>query len=178
MFIPAFAGRRPTGAVRRRRRRRESRIPCDRRERGMVRRATVGSATDGTAPQGKVARKCPRSRRQEVSRASGYNLASSVFGSVRCRGVSPVHGTPKLPRLPRRVESAEARDGECGTCSIEAHAGVRSETGRGSVGDKGGEGLAAWPHSWAGIQAAPLYFTAFTVCLSGFFVSLLLRTIS
>lgn len=56
MFIPAFAGRRPTGAVRRRRRRRESRIPCDRRERRMVRRATVGSATDGTAPQGKVAR--------------------------------------------------------------------------------------------------------------------------
>ena len=120
----------------------------------------------------------PRSPRMGVSRASGYNLASSVFGSVRCRGVSPVHGTPKLPRLPRRVESAEARDGECGTCSIEAHAGVRSETGRGSVGDKGGEGLAAWPHSWAGIQAAPLYFTAFTVCLSGFFVSLLLRTIS
>ena len=43
------------GAVRRRRRRRESRIPCDRRERGMVRRATVGSAAGGTAPQGKVA---------------------------------------------------------------------------------------------------------------------------
>ena len=41
-----------------------------------------------------------------------------------------------------------------------------------------GEGLAAWPHSWAEIQAAPPYFNALTACLSGFFVSLLLRTIS
>ena len=43
------------GAGRRHRRCRESRIPCDRRERGMFRRATVGSASGGTAPQGKVA---------------------------------------------------------------------------------------------------------------------------
>ena len=104
----------------------------------MVRRATVGSAPNGTAPQGKVARKCPRSSRLGVSRASGYNLASSAFGSVRCRGVSPDSGTPKLPRLPCRVESAGARGGECGTRSIEAHAGARSETGRGSVNGKGG----------------------------------------
>lgn len=55
LFCLQLAGGRPTGAVRRRRRRRESRIPCDRRERGMFRRATDGSASGGTAPQGKVA---------------------------------------------------------------------------------------------------------------------------
>ena len=55
LFCLQLAGGRPTGAVRRRRRRRESRIPCDRRERGMFRRATAGSASGGTAPQGKVA---------------------------------------------------------------------------------------------------------------------------
>ena len=55
LFCLQLAGGRPTGAVRRCRRRRESRIPCDRRERGMFRRATAGSASGGTAPQGKVA---------------------------------------------------------------------------------------------------------------------------
>jgi hypothetical protein len=55
LFCLQLAGGRPTGAVRRRRRRRESRIPCDRREREMVRCATTGSTPNGTAPQGKVA---------------------------------------------------------------------------------------------------------------------------
>ena len=93
----------------------------------MVRRATNGSATNGTAPQGKVAPESPKKPRQGVLRASGYNLASSAFGSGRCRGDSPDHGTPKLPRLPCRVESAGARGGECGTRSIEATAGARAE---------------------------------------------------
>lgn len=126
-----------TGAVRRCRRHRKSRIPCDRRKRGMVRRATAGSAPNGTAPQGKVARKCPRSSRLGVSRASGYNLASSGFGSVRCRGVSPAHGTPKPPRLLRRAESARTKGGECGTCGIGAPAGERAVAERDSVARNG-----------------------------------------
>ena len=103
----------------------------------MVRRATEGSASNGTAPQGKVARRLRRNDRQGVSRASGYNLASSVFGSVRCRGFSPVHGTPKPSRLPRRAERAVAKGGEGGTCGIGAHAGARSQAQGDSVGDKG-----------------------------------------
>lgn len=122
-----------TGAVRRCRRHRKSQIPCDRRERGMVRRATAGSAPNGTAPQGKVARKCPRISRQGVSRASGYNLAPSGFGSLRCRGVSPAHGTPSLSRSFCRAESAETGDGGCGTCRIGAPARVRAVSGRDSV---------------------------------------------
>lgn len=105
----------------------------------MFRRATVGSATGGTAPQGKVAGASEKPR-MGVSRASGYNLAAFALGSVRCRDRSPDHGTPKLPRLPRRTERAVARDGECGTCSIDAHAGKRagvrkdSEAGNGRIG--------------------------------------------
>lgn len=57
LFCLQLAGGRPTGAVRRCRRRRESRIPCDRRERGMFRRATEGRTPDGTAPQGEVVRR-------------------------------------------------------------------------------------------------------------------------
>ena len=106
----------------------------------MVRRATAGSTPNGTAPQGKVARKCPRSSRLGVSRASGYNLASSGFGSLRCRGISPIHGTPKPSRLLRRAESARTKGGECGTCGIDTHAGKRavarkdSEAGKDRIG--------------------------------------------
>lgn len=106
----------------------------------MVRRATVGSASNGTAPQGKVARKSPRSRRQEVSRASGYNLASSVFGSLRGRGDSPDGDTPKLYRMPRRAESAEGRDGESGTPGVGASAPERTKGTRNCKGKNEKEG--------------------------------------
>lgn len=120
-----------------RRRRPKSQVRCDHRERRTLCRATPeGSAANGIASQSKVVRRCPRSSREGVSRALRYNLASSVFGSGRCRGGSPGYGTPGLPRLPRRMDSARARDDACGTCRIDAHAGAWAECWADSVEEK------------------------------------------
>ena len=98
---------------------------CDRRE---------YAERDSPAGQGcpEVSEKLPG-----VSRASGYNLASSGFGSLRCRGISPIHGTPKPSRLLRRAESARTKGGECGTCGIGAPAGEWAEAKRDSVARNG-----------------------------------------
>ena len=92
----------------------------------MFRRATVGSASGGTAPQGKVAGASEKPR-MGVSRASGYNLAPCGFGSARCRVVRPERGTPERPPKFCRAESAGAGDGKGGTCSIGAHAMARAD---------------------------------------------------
>lgn len=114
--------------VTRRRRRLESQIPCDRRERGMLCRATLkGSAANGIAPQGKVVRSGRKKSRKGVFVAREHNLASYGFGSVRCRGRGPAHGTQSLPRKPRRQRSAVARGDACGTCRIDAHARAGTE---------------------------------------------------
>ena len=106
-----------------RRRRTESQVCCDHRERRTLCRATPkGSAANGIAPQGKVVWSGRKKRRRRIFVARKHNLASSVFGSVRCRGQSPGHVTPGLPRLPRRMESARARGDACGMCRIDAHA--------------------------------------------------------
>lgn len=68
--------------------------------------------------------------------ARKHNLASSRFGSGRCRGQSPEHGTPKLPRKTRRMKSAEASGGKGGTCRIDAHAKVRADRAGKSVPGK------------------------------------------
>lgn len=115
----------------------KSQVRCDHRERRTLCRATTkGSAANGIASQSKVVRRCPRSSREGVSRALRYNLASSVFGSGRCRGGSPEHGTPGLPRLPRRMDSARARGDACGTCRIDAHARMWAECWADSVRGK------------------------------------------
>lgn len=141
-----------------RRRRPKSQVCCDPRERRTLCRATPkGSAANGIASQSKVERGCPQSLRREVLRAPRYNLASSVFGSVRCRGQDPDHGTPKRPRLPRRVERTVARGGECGTCCIDAHAKAWAECTSDSVvetmpGVRGnsGAGGSSWPTGGVG----------------------------
>ena len=112
------------GTARRHRRCPEARIPGDHRERGMFWCATAGSEPNGTAPQGKVARKCPRTTRRGVSRASEYNLAPFAFGSVRCRVFSPDSGAWKFSRLSRRAKRAGVREDGSKAQSIEAHAGV------------------------------------------------------
>lgn len=120
-----------------RRRHPKSQVCCDHRERRALCRATPqGSGANGIAPQGKVVRECPKSSRKGVLRSSRYNLASSAFGSERCRGKSPDHGTPGLPRKPRRQRSAVARGDACGTCCIDAHAKSWAECSVDSVEEK------------------------------------------
>ncbi len=152
----------PTAAVgevvNARRRRPKSQVCCDPRERRTLCRATPeGSAANGMVSQSKVAGGCPQSLRREVLRAPRYNLASFVFGSVRCRGRGPDHGTPKLPLLPRRVERTGARGGECGTCRIDAHAKAWTECSVDSVVEtmpgvrgKGRAGGSSWTTGGAG----------------------------
>ena len=97
------------GTGRRHPRCRESRIPCDRREREMVRCATTGSTPNGTAPQGKVAgvsektprggfeglriqpcslrlQKMPRPDHQIRTRHSGSHSESPAYGIGRGEG--------------------------------------------------------------------------------------------
>lgn len=111
-----------------RRRRPKSQVCCDHRERRTLCCATPkGSAANGIASQSKVVRSGRGNLQRKVFVAREHNLASSGFGSGRCRGKSPEHGTPSLPRKPRRMESAKARGDVCGTCRIDAHASVWAE---------------------------------------------------
>ena len=113
LFCLQLAGGRPTGAVRRCRRRRESRIPCDRRERGMFRRATVGSASGGTAPQGKVA---GESSKPPDGGGEGLRIqpCSLCFRSL-CSRERPMPGLQARTRHAGAVpEALPDRVGKCG----------------------------------------------------------------
>ena len=109
-----------------------------------------GSLANGIAPQGKVVWSGRKKRRRRIFVARKHNLASSVFGSIRCRGGSHEHGAQSLPRLPRRTRSARATGDAGATCRIEADARERSAGGRRSVTEKGGEWEESDRLNWGG----------------------------
>ena len=131
---PAAHGK--CAVVNRRRRRPRSQVRGDHRERQTLCRATVsGSRANGMASQSKVVRRGHANRRRRVFVAREHNLASAVFGSLRCRGLGPEHGLPwQSPGL-RRHRAAGVGDDTRGTCRIDAHArmgdGWLSRRGRG-----------------------------------------------
>ena len=112
----------------------ESQVQGDRRERRTFCNATAyGSLANGIAPQGKVVWSGRENLRRRVFAARKHNLASSAFGSIRCRSDSYAGGTTNVLRKPCRTCQAGARGAEEETPRIEAHAGEHDTTARLSV---------------------------------------------
>lgn len=140
---------------------------CDRRER-------VGR----DSPAGQGCRSVREAPEWGFRGPPGTTLLLPFSGAFDAGALAPFTARRSCPGCPAAWSRRRQGTASAGRVASKLTPGYGRKRDGVQSGIRGGEGLAAWPHSWAGIQAAPLYFTAFTVCLSGFFVSLLLRTIS